>query len=235
VLATIGALFLPRPRTDSAGSTPAPETGAAGEMATPSGPHTAAAGASAGRRLGILLVAQIALMSGFGSFITTYGPFAEERLGWTTAEIGFVFALFGLGSILLGPWLARQADLRGRRDIAILGTLPVIVFSIAYWLEAPSPLLYAVSILAGAGVTSVGAAWYAMLADATDGGRRGRRFGTVAALGNLGIVLGATLAAQLWEQTGDVGVGFVIAGFSLVVCAAAFAAHPQDRPIGPRE
>ncbi len=235
LLATIGALFLPRPRAESPSSSPSADVSAPGELANPSGPVSAAAGASAGRRLGILLVAQIALMSGFGSFITTYGPFAEERLGWTTAEIGFVFALFGLGSILLGPWLARQADLRGRRDIAILGTLPVIVFAIAYRLEAPWPVLYGVSILAGAGVTSVGAAWYAMLADATDGGRRGRRFGTVAALGNLGIVLGATLAAQLWEQTGDAGVGFVIAGFSLAVCAVAFAAHPQDRPIEPRE
>jgi len=178
-----------------------------------------------------LLVAQVALNSGFGAFITTYGPFAEERLGWDTAQIGFVFALFGLGSILLGPWLARQADLRGRRNLGVLGTLPVIAFAVAYWSLAPWPILYVTSVLAGAGLTTVGASWYALLADATEGGRRGRRFGTVTALGNLGIVIGATIAAQLWQATSDVGVGFFFAGISMVCCALALLAHPRDVPV----
>jgi MFS family permease len=178
----------------------------------------------------MLLLAQIALNSSFGAFITTYGPFAEERLGWDTAQIGFVFALFGLGSITLGPWLARQADLRGRRNVGVLGTMPVIAFGLVYWLQAPWPILYVASIAAGAGLTTVGASWYALLADATEGGRRGRRFGTVTALGNLGIVVGATIASQLWETTADVGVGFVIAAISTVGCALALLAHPRDVP-----
>jgi MFS transporter, DHA1 family, multidrug resistance protein len=226
LLATVGALFLPRP--------PRPVVGVGeGEAAGPGdGARNAGVASSAAgdrRILGILLLAQIGLMSGFGAFITTYGPFAEERLGWNTAEIGLVFALFGVGSILLGPWLARQADLHGRRNIAIVGTVPVIVFSAAYWLQAPAPILYAVSIGAGGGVAAVGAAWYALLADATGGGRRSRSFGTVAALGNLGIVVGATVTAQLWEASGDAGVGFLVALVSTVLCAAAFAAHPVDR------
>jgi MFS family permease len=133
-----------------------------------------------------------------------------------------VFALFGLGAIMLGPWLGRQADRRGPRDIAIVAALPIIVFAAVYWLEAPRPILYAASIAAGAGITGVSASWYALLSDATDGGRHGRRFGTVAALGNLGIILGATLTAQLWESFDEVGVGFVIAGVSVAICAAAF-------------
>jgi MFS family permease len=233
LLATIGALFLPRavrPATPQPVS-PTPAVAERDQTAT-TATRVAAPAQPVRRQLAVLLLAQIGLMSGFGSFITTYGPFAEERLGWSTAEIGFVFALFGLGSILLGPWLARQADLRGRRDVGIIGTLPVIAFAAAYWLEAPGPVLYAASILAGAGVTTVGSAWYALLADATEGGRRGRRFGTIAALGNLGIVVGGTLAAQLWEATGDVAVGFVIAGVSVAVCALALLAHPRDRPGG---
>lgn len=218
-VATVGALFLPKPR--------ARPTGAAQ-------PQVAAAVAP--RRvelwqvLGLLLLVQLALNSGFGAFITTYAPFAQERLGWTTAEIGFVFALFGIGSIAFGPWLGRQADLRGRRNTAALGTLPVLAFCIAYWLELPWPALYVVSIFAGAGITTVGAAWFAMLADATEGGRRGRRFGLVAALSNMGIVVGATLSAVLWQASGDVRVGFVVAGVSVVVCAVALLALPRDRP-----
>jgi len=246
LLATVGALFLPKPKSDvpevvqaAVGEADSPPAAAAPAAAAPpaaappaAAPHAGGKAHSDRRRLGILLLAQIALMSGFGAFITTYGPFAEQRLGWPTAEIGLVFALFGLGAIVFGPWLGRQADLRGRRTVAVLSTLPVIVFAVVYWLEAPRLLLYAASIAAGAGVTGVTASWYALLADATEGGRRGRRFGTVAALGNLGIVLGATVAAQLWELLDDVGVGFVIAGISVAVCALAFMILPRDRSTG---
>jgi hypothetical protein len=54
----------------------------------------------------------------------------------------------------------------------------VIAFAAIYWLQAPWPVLYGASVAAGAGITTVGASWYALLADATEGGRRGRRFGT---------------------------------------------------------
>lgn len=109
----------------------------------------------------------------------------------------------------------------------------MIAFGLVYWLQAPWPVLYAASVLAGAGLTAVGASWYALLADATEGGRRGRRFGAVTALGNLGIVVGATIAAQLWETTADVGVGFLIAAISMVGCALALLAHPRDVPRQP--
>ena len=73
------------------------------------------------------------------------------------------------------------------------------------------------------------AAWFAMLADATDGGRRGRRFGLVAALSNLGIVIGATVTALVWQSTGDSGVGFVVSAVAVIVCAIALLLLPNDR------
>jgi MFS family permease len=224
-LATVAALFLPKPRRVTVAEPVAAERTAVGKES--------AAAATAGRQrrqLFTLLMVMLGLNAAFGGFITTYGPFAEEHLGWSTAQIGIVFALFGIGSILFGPWLGRQADLRGRRNVALLGTLPVLAFSIAYWLELPAPILYVVSVLAGAGVTTVSSAWFAMLADATEGGRRGRRFGLVAALSNLGIVIGATVAALVWQSTGNPGVGFIVAALAVIVCAAALLALPRDRP-----
>jgi MFS family permease len=257
LLATVGAFFLPRTRPEqerAKGAVAASASAAASESAAGSdsavAPDSAVASESADRvaaadqplpahaprqaadlrRLGILLLAQVGLMSAFGSFITTYGPFAEQRLGWLTAEVGIVFALFGLGSIIFGPWLGRQADRRGRRNIAIVAALPVIAFSVVYWLELPRAFLYGAAILAGGGVAGVQAAWFALLGDATDGGRRGRVFSTVAALSNMGIIVGATVAAQLWEATGDVGMGFVIGAVSMVGSIFAFMALPADRP-----
>jgi MFS family permease len=248
LLATVGALFLPRPPAEGRSPTAKPDqptdaatSAAATAPATAPAPTTAdaeragAARAPQGRtsdrrQLLVLLLAQTALSAAFGAFITTYGPFAEQQLGWSTAEIGGVFALFGIGSITAGPWLGRQADRRGRRNIAIIGLLPVLVFSAVYWLELSRPFLYGSAIIAGAGLTGSGAAWYALLADATGGGRRSRQFGTVAALSNLGIIVGATLASVLWESLADVSIGFIIAGIAIVASAATFLLLPADRP-----
>jgi MFS transporter, DHA1 family, multidrug resistance protein len=234
LLGTLGALFLPRPpqRTGREGEVvgePAASGSSPADAAT-GAPTATAAPASDRHRLLVLLFAQMALMAAFGAFITTYAPFAEAELGWQTAEIGAVFALFGLGAITLGPWLGRQADLRGRRNIAILGLLPVLAFSTVYWLELERPLLYLAAVCAGAGITGFNAAWYALLADATGGGRRSRRFGTVAAFGNLGIIVGATAASQLWEGLGDVSVGFVVAGSAVIIGGLVMLALPADRP-----
>jgi MFS transporter, DHA1 family, multidrug resistance protein len=241
LLATIGALFLPRPRSERPDATePVTEPASQSEAAAvaPEGQREAGGdvpghAVSDRRRLFILLLAQIGLMSSFGAFITTYGPFAEGRLGWTTAEIGLVFAAFGLGAILFGPWLGRQADRFGRRNVAVLASLPVLVFSAVYWLEAPRLVLYASAMIAGGGLTGVTASWYALLAEATGGGRKGRQFATVAALGNLGIIVGATVSAQLWEALDDVSIGLLVAGASVALSGLAFALLPADSPRSP--
>ena len=233
LLATVGALFLPKPPKESS-EQPEVEVITGSAVVEPSIEQEAAEAparpVSDRRRLVTLLFAQMALSASFGAFITTYAPFAQERLGWPTAEIGGVFALFGLGAITLGPWLGRQADLRGRRDVGVFGLLPVLLFAAAYWLELDRPFLYGSAIIAGAGITGFNAAWYALLADATGGGRRSRRFGTVAALGNLGIIVGATVAAQLWEGLDDVAIGFVIAGLAIVIGGIVMLFLPADRP-----
>jgi MFS family permease len=232
-LATIGAFFLPRPKTEREppAVTSEDSTAVAAEpVRAEAAPVAAKSQPSERRRLVVLLLAQIGLMSAFGAFITTYGPFAEEQLGWDTAEIGLVFAAFGLGAIVFGPWLGGQADRFGRRNVAILASLPVLAFSAVYWLEAPRVVLYASAMIAGGGLTGVTASWYALLAEATGGGRKGRQFAAVAALGNLGIIVGATVSAQLWEALDDVSIGFIVAGVSVALSALAFVFLPPDRP-----
>jgi MFS family permease len=178
----------------------------------------------------VLFIVQLAFQTTFGAFITTFAPFGDARLGWSTVEIGLTFSMFGLGSILLGPPLARVADRRGRRLFGIIGAALVFPFGLVFVLEAPRLVLYPVTIIAGAGVTTLEASWYALLADATDGGRRGRAFGTVVALSTLGVALGATVASQLWERTGDVGLGMLAASVTVAIAGLALLAHPADRP-----
>ena len=230
--AAIGGLFLPAPTTRSqVGQGSADPATPGGAIAEPAGGTIAgsAQATSGPRLLVVLFVVQLAFQATFGAFITTFAPFASERLAWSPAEIGLMFSLFGLGNVLLGPFLARQADRRGRRLFAIVGCALIFPFAFAYVAEAPRWILYPITVLTGAGVTTLEASWYALLSDATDGGRRGRAFGTVVALSSLGIVIGSTLAAQLWERSGDVGLGLLVAAATVAVAGGALLAHPSDR------
>jgi len=226
-LALVGSLFLPRPPTERPAA-PAAAPAREGEATATAEPTRPTAGPT--RILVVLFLIQTSFQAGFGAFITTYAVFTQERLGWATAEIGLVFSAFGLGSILLGPVLANLADRRGRRDVAILGAGLIFLFPIVFVAAAPRPVLYLISVLSGAGVTALEASYFALLADATDGGRRGRAYGWISALSSLGIVVGATGASQLWTATGDVGLGMLMTDVFLVLVVAFLFLYPRDRP-----
>ena len=66
-----------------------------------------------------LLLANLAMLAGYGGFITTYAPLATERLGWTTVDVGLAFSCFGAGSILLGPPLSHAPD--GHQGLLVCG------------------------------------------------------------------------------------------------------------------
>ena len=234
-LSAIASLFLPKPpaegRPKPADQAGTPAAAAAADTAT-AGAGTATA-SSVTRLLVLLFLVQAFFQASFGAFITTYAVFTQERLGWATAEVGLVFSAFGLGSILLGPVLANLADRRGRRDVAILGAGLILIFPIAFHAELPRLVLYPVSIVSGAGVTALEASYFALLADATDGGRRSRAYGWINGLSSLGIAVGATLASQVWTATGDVGLGLLMTVVPLALVMGFLALYPRDRPTTP--
>ena len=248
-LAMVGALFLPRPRVgaeaagvaldvepaadDDRGQAEAVDTDydQAIELADPGSVVTTTdARPDRGRRpLLALFFAQLALNAGFGAFITTYAIFATTDLGWTTVDVGIVFSMFGIGSVVIGPWLARQADRTGRRRMAILGCIPVACFGLVFAAGAPHLLVYVTAIAGGGGLTGFEASWFALLAGETDDGRRGRTFGAMTALTNLGVVVGALGAARIWDQV-DIHAAVVSSALTFLVAAAAMFAFPPDRP-----
>ncbi len=177
------------------------------------------------RRLLALFFAQLALNAGFGAFITTYAIFATTDLGWTTVDVGIVFSMFGIGSVVIGPWLARQADRTGRRRMAILGCIPVACFGLVFAAGAPHLLVYVTAIAGGGGLTGFEASWFALLAAETDDGRRGRIFGTMTALTNLGVVVGALAAARIWDQI-DIRAAVIMSALTFLLAAVAMFAYP---------
>jgi predicted MFS family arabinose efflux permease len=222
--AAVASLFLPKPPAEG------PAKAAPAEVPAAEPASRRFAWSAATKILVLLFLIQTSFQATFGAFITTYAVFSQERLGWATAEVGLVFSAFGLGSILLGPVLANLADRRGRRDVAIVGAALILLFPIAFFAELPRPVLYLVSVISGAGVTALEASYFALLAEATDGGRRGRAYGWISALSSLGIVVGATASTQLWDRTGNVGLGLLVSAVGLLFVIGFLLLYPRDRP-----
>jgi MFS family permease len=162
-------------------------------------------------------------MASYGAFITSYGPMATDRLGWSTLEVGIAFSFFGAGSILLGPPLGHVADRYGRRSVAAWSTVPLAAFSFSLVLGLPQAATFALAILAGAGITGYNASWFALLADVAGERRRGRTFGIVSGVSNAGIVVGALAAAELWTRV-DIAAAQVFAMGAALAAGAAIAA-----------
>ena len=167
----------------------------------------------------------------YGSWITTFGPYSTQVLGLPQSFVQLFFAPFGLGAIILGPILARLADRTGRRRMVAFGTALVLTNTVALIVAAPVAILYATALLAGGGLAAAGSSWFALLAVATEGGRRGRSFGLVSALSNLGVIAGASIVSTAWATIG-LGAGMVSASVFLVLAIASLALVPSDRARG---
>jgi MFS family permease len=176
--------------------------------------------------LGVLTLANFALAAGYGSFITTFAPFATEGLNWTTSEIGLAFSIFALGNVVGAPMLGAAADHFGRRHVGALATIPIVVFAVALVIPAPDAPLYLLALAAGIGVAGFNASWYALLGIATGGPKGGRAFGAVTAVASLGIIVGALAAGQLWESI-DIRAGMIVTVVAMAVAGLSLAAYPE--------
>jgi MFS family permease len=235
VAAIAAFLFLPaeRPSSDArVAATGGPDVGPG--AAAPATPAAAvAAAAERGRWARVAPLARLALWSvgfnaAYGGWITTFAPYSTQVLGLEPSYVALFFVPFGAGAILLGPALARIADRTGRRRMVAIGTGLVFINIVTLALGAPVALIYGTAMLAGGGLAAAQSAWFALLGVATDGGRRGRSFGLVSALSNLGVIAGAAVAATAWATIG-LREGLISSGVFLILAAASLALVPSDR------
>jgi MFS family permease len=182
------------------------------------------------RPVGMLGLWNLGFSAAYGGWITTFGPYAEDRLGLPVNQVTWIFGMFGLGSIALGPWLSRYADRTGRRRMVAFGSILVLGNLASMIVQAPLLVIFASAIIAGGGLAAANASWFALLTIATDGGRRGRSFGLVTALTNLGVIAGATLASEIWQQRGIDQALLVAAGFLVLATLSLLLVRIDQGP-----
>jgi predicted MFS family arabinose efflux permease len=186
---------------------------------------------AAARPLATLGLWNLGFSAAYGGWITTFGPYADTRLGLPVNEVTWIFGMFGLGSIFLGPWLSRYADRTGRLRMVAFGSLLVLGNLASMIVQAPVIVIFATAIVAGGGLAAANAAWFALLTIATDGGRRGKSFGLVTALSNLGVIAGALLASEVWQQVG-IDQALLVAAAFLVLATLSLLLVRRDPPPG---
>jgi MFS family permease len=175
-----------------------------------------------------LAVWSVAFNAAYGGWITTFSAFTTDVLGHHPSDVALFFAPFGAGAILLGPVLSRVADRTGRRRMVAIGSGLVLLNLGVVVIGLPLALIYASAVLAGGGLAAAQSSWFALLGVATDGGRRGRSFGLVSALSNLGVIAGTAVASTAWTLLG-LGEGLVSSGLFLLVAIAGLLLVPDDR------
>jgi len=90
----------------------------------------------------------------------------------------------------------------------------------------PRLVVYAVSFVTGSGLTAFNASWFALLTEQVPAARRGRVFGVVSAVGNLGTVTGAIAASLLWQYL-DLALGLYLASAATALAGVALLFVPS--------
>lgn len=209
-LALLGLLALPRPQQVSA-------------------PRADAPASALNRSVLTLLLANGLLSAGYGGFITAYAPYATEIRAWTLFEVGLLFTVAGSGSIVFGAAMGHLADRIGRRRVAVFAPIPASLMGFGMVLGLERVLVYATMFVAGAAIAGFTASWFALLNDASPEGRKGRTFGMVSALSNMGTIFGALGASLLWQFVG-VEYGLILASTFLLLAGPALLLIPAQRP-----
>jgi MFS family permease len=234
VAAIAALLFLPAERPASGAAVATAGEVARADSGAPLSPATQAAPAAGGGRwarvapLARLAFWSVGFNAAYGGWITTFGPYSTQVLGLEPSDVALFFVPFGAGAIVLGPALARIADRTGRRRMVAIGTALVFTNIVTLAVGAPVVLIYGTAVIAGGGLAAAQSSWFALLGVATDGGRRGRSFGLVSALSNLGVIAGAAAASTAWATLG-LREGLITSGAFLVLAAASLVFVPGDR------
>ena len=160
---------------------------------------------------GAKMIANGALMA----FLPLYGVSA----GLNPGEVGLLFGMQGMTSLLSKPAMGRLSDKVGRRPLILLGLL--ICAGTFVLIPRVSGLMLLLGLAAGFGFGEavVTSSTSALVADLSETGAIGAGMGMQGTIGDIGHASGPLLAGVLIAQMGYQGAFTVIAAIQLVAAA----------------
>jgi MFS family permease len=103
----------------------------------------------------VVMVASFAYFTAQGALLPTVPRFVESELAGGGVEVGIGVGAFAVSAALLRPWVGRIGDLKGRRILAVTGSVVVAVSIVSYALATTLWMLILSRLLTGAGEAAV--------------------------------------------------------------------------------
>lgn len=156
-------------------------------------------------------------------------PTLPARLGGDPAEVGLVFAAYGLGQLLACPAAGPVVDRWGPRAV-LLGAMPILAAASAVygWVDGAWGIA-AARFLQGAAAAASWTAALSALATLGPVQSRGATLGTAGLATAAGLLLGPPIGGELSARLGP-APPFILAGALALAVALPLRALPAERP-----
>ena len=179
----------------------------------------------------VVMVASFAYFVAMGALLPTVPRFVEDELGGGGVQVGIGVGAYAVSAALLRPWVGRIGDTRGRRVLAVVGSIVVAVSIVGYALATELWMLVVARLVTGAGEAAVFVGVATAAQDLAPDHRRGEAasYFSVALYGGLAVgpPVGESLVAHGFNT-----VWFVLGGCAAFAAVAAMWI-PRGKTVDP--
>jgi len=177
----------------------------------------------------MVAIAELAYFTADGVLLPALPRYVEGPLGGGNVHVGIVAGAFSLSAFFLRPFAGRQADLRGRRLLMVIGA-SIFSLSVMGYLVADSiPVLFVMRLLTGVGEALFFVAALAANVDLAPPERRGEAFSFASLALYVGLGVGPFIGEMMIDRFGYDAAWLTSIG--LAITAAALALRlPVMRP-----
>lgn len=177
----------------------------------------------------ILAVANVIFTLGFGIIIPVL-PYYSRNLGADAFTLGLLMASFSLMQFIFAPYWGMLSDRIGRKPVLAIGLLGFGLSFIIFGLSTQLWMLFVSRIVGGALSAGIFPASFALIADISEPGERGKIMGWMGAAAGLGIIFGPAICGVFVPF--GMSVPFFVAGaIALVTVAALYVVMPESRAV----
>lgn len=180
----------------------------------------------------VLLSAYGMLALALSLMLVTTLPLYLEEAGWDPGTLGTVLSSYFLTSLIVRPFVGREADRRGRKMILVAGGILLLAPLPLYLLADSSTTILAARIVQGVGwaMATTGAA--ALASEVVPQDRIGMGLGVFGILNSLGFTFGPALGNALLSRFGGTGllVGAAALASGVILCGLLLSPPARRAP-----
>ena len=180
----------------------------------------------------VLLSAYGMLALALSLMLVTNLPLYLEEAGWDSRAIGAILGSYFLASLIVRPFVGREADRRGRKVIMVAGGVLLLLPLPLYLIADSSAIVLVARILQGVGWAMATTAAAALASEVVPQDRIGMGLGIFGVLNSLGFTFGPALGSYLLNAFGGKGLLLGAAGLAggVVICSLLLSPPAQLAP-----